>query len=310
MSQLVVGGVVCWIWNPIARQHAAGPVPGAHHFVADHLWLLWLNGRDLIDSSFVVLPLVLAPPLLWFKRPNPWLLRGPAAIAVYVAVTSLCVATASADQRTAEVRYLAPVLPFGIGVAVAAVWAARALRPRPRAVLLGVSALTVMVGASPDGHGPVVSCDPLMFARELARPQAEPYTPAIAWVHAHVPPGASVLVSPDWMAYPLMFRAPGPTYAWQLTDPPRADFATVADVHVHGRVPPDYLVEFGSQKPDDGVKLAMAELSRRGVRYEPVATLPFFWRDLYRPERVWRSFTTVTPKIGEAIYIYRRVRKP
>ncbi len=149
--------------------------------------------------------------------------------------------------------------------------------------------------------------DPLSFYAELVRPQAEPYTPTIAWANAHVPAGASVYVAPEYMAYPLMFRAPGPTYAWQLPDPPRADLAGLPAVHVHGRVAPDYLIQFGSSKMAQGVTDARADLARRGARYELAATLPVFWHDMYRPERVWRSFTTVVPKDGEAVYVYRRV---
>ncbi len=304
--QVVVGAVVCSIWNPVARQHAAGPTGVPHHFVADHLRLLWLNARDLIASDFVCLPLLLACPLLYLKRRSPWLLRGPAAVAVYVGVVSLCVATAAEEAQTAEVRYLAPVIPICLAVSVLAVRASTALAPRLRNGLLALSGLTVMVGTSIGGQGPAVMSDPLAYYYELIHPQAEPYTPTIAWVNANVPARASVFVSPDFMVYPLMFRAPAATYAWQLPDPPRADFAGLPAVHVHGRVPPDYVIRFGSSKMADPAKAALADLARRGERYELVETLPYFWRDQYRAERVWRGFTTVQPKDGEAIYIYRR----
>ena len=309
VPQLIVGAIVCPIWNPIVRQHAAGAVTADQHWLADHLRVLWLNGRDMLASGFVILPLVAACPLLWFKRRSSWLLRGPLSIAVYIGVIAVCGTAAAARGDVAEVRYLAPVLPICLAVAVTGVWATGALNPKPRALLLVASAATVLIGTNFNGQGPAIVCDPLAFYHELAVPQAEPYTPTIAWVNAHVPAGASVYVAPDYMAYPLMFRAPAPTYAWQLDDPPRADLAALPPIHVHGRVPPDYIIQFGTKDSPYGVKAALdarADLARRGVRYDRVATLPYYWQDMYRPERVWRAFTTVTPKDGEAIYVYRR----
>ena len=249
VPQLVVGAVVCSIWNPVARQHAAGPTPVDHRWLSDHLRVLWLNGRDLLASGFVVLPLVAACPLLWFKRRSSWLLRGPLAIAVYLAVIAVTGTAAAARGDVAEVRYLAPVIPLCMAVAVTGVWASGALDARPRNALLLASAATVLVGMTFNVEGSPgvrLTCDPLAFYHELAVPQAEPYTPAIAWVRDHVPAGASVLVSPDYMAYPLMLRAPAPTYAWQLSDPPRADLAGLPPIHIHGRLPPDYIIQFAA----------------------------------------------------------------
>ena len=307
---LVAGAIVCPIWNPLARSAAATPVVGdSYGWVGGHLWLLWLNGRDLIASGFAILPLVLACPLLYLKRRSPWLLRGPLALAVYVGVITAAAATPLRDMERAEVRYLAPVLPVCIGVAVTAVWATLSLRPGPRAALLTASAAMVMVGTSFGPGGPAVTSDPVAFWVELARPQAEPYTPTIAWVNGHVPAGASVYVEPAWMAYPLMFRAPGPTYAWQLADPPRADLASAPPIHFRGRVAPDYLIRFGTGEQSIRMTTAMADLAAKGERYEPVATIPVHWQDTYRPERVWRTFTTVVPSPGNEVYVWRRVGK-
>jgi hypothetical protein len=306
LPQVVVGAVVCSIWNPVARQHAAGPVVAQAHWVAEHLRLLALNGRDLLASGFVVAPLLAACPLLWFKRRRSWLLRGPLAVAVYIVVVSACV-TPGPQGSVAEVRYLAPLLPICVAIGVLGVWGTLALRPGPRAVLLAMSAASVLVGVSRGPWGLAIGSDPLAFAYELAHPQVEPYTPLIAWVNGHVPAGESVLVSPDYMAYPLMLRAPGPTYAWQLDDPPRPDLAGLPAIHVHGRVPPDFLIACGSSEMARGIPDAIQDLRRRGVEYALVDTLPVYWQDMYRPERMWRTFATVTPKSGEAIYIYRRL---
>ncbi len=306
VPQLVVAAIVCPIWNPIARQHEAGPDGFPHHWFPDHLRLLWMNGRDLVACDFVVLPLLLASPVLWFKRRSPALLRGPTAIAVFIGVVSLLVATAAQESQTAEVRYLAPLIPVCLGVGIVAVRGTLALNPPVRISVLALSALSVMVGTSVHDREPTVLSVPLSFYAELARPAVEPYTPTIAWVNQHVPAGASVFVAPDYMAYPLMLRAPGPTYAWQLNDPPRADFAGVAPVHIHGRVPPDYMIAFGTSQMARGVPDALHELARRGVRYDLIDTLPYYWHDMFKAERVWHAFGTVKAGKGEAIYIYRR----
>ena len=307
VPQLVVAAIVCPIWNPIARQHEAGPDGFEHHWFRDHLWLMFLNVRDMVASDFVVLPLVLGAPLLWFKRRSPWLLRAPMVLAVYIGTVSLCVATAAQEAQTAEVRYLAPLLPMCCAVAIVAVRGTVVLRPGPRNALLALSALTVLVGTSIGGQGPVITSDPLAFYRELIHPQAEPYTPTAAWINDHVKAGESVFVAPDYMVYPLMFRAPGPTYAWQLNDPPKADFVGVPDIHIRGRVAPDYLIRFGNNLAAQEVTRAQALLAKRGVHYELAATLPYCWQDRYRPERVWRSFSTNQPEPGWEIYIYRRI---
>jgi hypothetical protein len=140
----------------------------------------------------------------------------------------------------------------------------------------------------------------------LVHPQAEPFTPAIAWIREHVAPGQSVLVKPDWMVYPLMFRAPNAVYAWQLKDPPtREEYRALPDIHFEGRVAPDYMIAFGPWRKEIGE--AQDLLAPRGVRYRLVDTIPVYWQDLYRPEIIWRSFTTIEPGEGTDVRIYQRI---
>jgi hypothetical protein len=107
------------------------------------------------------------------------------------------------------------------------------------------------------------------------------------------------------MPYPLMFRAGGPIYAWQLTDPPKSEYANLPDIQFQGRVAPDYLIAFGPYTKEIGETRAM--LAKRGIRYDLIETIHEYWKDQYRPERIWRTFVTPDPKPGEEIYIYRRV---
>jgi len=45
-----------------------------------------------------------------------------------------------------------------------------------------------------------------------------------------------------------------------------------------------------------------------GIQYERAATIDFFWKDMYRPELFWRSFTPIVDynKDLEAIYVFKR----
>ena len=106
------------------------------------------------------------------------------------------------------------------------------------------------------------------------------------------------------MAYPLMFKDGGPIYAWQLIDPPKAEYANLPDIHFDGRVAPDYLIAFGPFTKEIGK--IRATLAQRGIQYEPIETIHAYWKDEYRPERIWRTFVTPEAKPGEEIYIYRR----
>ena len=48
--------------------------------------------------------------------------------------------------------------------------------------------------------------------------------------------------------------------------------------------------------------------ARSGVQYQHLPTIDFFWKDLYRPELFWRSFTSTADydKDLEAIHVFKR----
>jgi hypothetical protein len=148
------------------------------------------------------------------------------------------------------------------------------------------------------------------YIEELIRPPPEPYTPAAQWINEHVPAGDSIWVMPDYATYPLMFHAPGALYAWQLEWPPRPDFAKLPRIHFIGQEPPDYLIAFGPSLP--GMAQAIRNLNRPDVSYKQVATINVFWKDLYRPELIWRTFQPISnfdPKT-QAVYVFQRVGPP
>lgn len=279
LPQFIVGGVVCSIWNPLLR---SGEAYGSGHWLSDRIHLLRWNWRDMLASDFAIPLLLLWCPLLYFVRKNPVLLRLPAALVVYLLVLVALVATPVGKTFTAEIRYLAPVLPICMGIAILAIWGIDRLKVRLKVIAVGVSALSLFMQVSPTAIGSVWGSTAWMFARELVHPQAEPYTPAAAWLAAHVSTGQSVLVRPDWMTYPLMFREGNAVYAWQLTDPPKPEYQGFPDIHFEGRVAPDYMIAFGPGRED--IEKAQKFLAERGARYQLVETLHVNWQDLYRPD--------------------------
>ena len=112
----------------------------------------------------------------------------------------------------------------------------------------------------------------LSYLGELSLPQSEPYTPTAAWINANVPTGASVWVTPYYAAYPLMFAAPRALYAWQLTWPPRHDFAGLPAIQFAGRVSPDYIIAFGALTAGD--RRGRQDRPAAGFRYELAADDP------------------------------------
>jgi 4-amino-4-deoxy-L-arabinose transferase-like glycosyltransferase len=88
---------------------------------------------------------------------------------------------------------------------------------------------------------------------------------------------------------------------------PRADFATLPDIHFFGRVAPDYMIRFGSNGESGDFPVAIQMLETRDIQYQLVQTIHLHWKDYYRPERIWRSFVTRDPDAVDEICIYRKM---
>ena len=326
VPQLVTAVIVCRIWNPIER--AASVVGGAgtaaHQAVAmqSHAWiygllkLFWWNLRDLIACDFVILPLLVLCPLLYLLQKKDWLLRAPMALLMFVAGIALFTAHPMPAVGNAEVRYLAPLLPLCIGIGILAVSGITYVAATPASPFserkkggdAGVAATnTKWLGAS------VVlllsfatQSSALKYYRELWHPAVEPYTPVAQWVRQNIPAHSTVYVCPDWCVSPMMWNAPQATYVWQLSDPPKPDYANLADIYMKGRIPPDYLIAFGPYVSE--IDQWRAFFQQKGVRYKPAATIPVYYKEMFRPELIWRSFKTIEPAMGEQISIFRRVQ--
>jgi hypothetical protein len=142
------------------------------------------------------------------------------------------------------------------------------------------------------------------YVTEMYQPPGDPYTVTAAWINEHVQPGESVCVLPTYMAYPLMFHAPGPVYAWQLDPALSKDFEQLDAIHFWGKQPPDYFIAFG---PTSAVVPRLLPPDAP-IQYELIATLDFYWKDMHRPELFWRTFKPVTryDKEREAIFVFRK----
>jgi 4-amino-4-deoxy-L-arabinose transferase-like glycosyltransferase len=407
LPQLIVGSVVLWIWNPLIQ--TGGAVYHSTTWVTDRLCVLWWNWRDMIGGcDFVIVPLLAACPLLYFKSGSIWLLRAPLMLIIFVTTIAMVEPISLAKAMNAEVRYLAPALVPSIAIGIVAVAGLGAFKPKIRWTILAISIGTILVEPGVRGVPPVTASSALMYYYELVHPQIESYTPVINWINTNVPSGASIYVQPAYKAYPLMFRAGKAVYAWQLNgyfviftptapaegemptltandasgkpllsisvvngpsptdeqvsdaliaawnsnpiaaevaiatgyksvtltavhpnqtlhitatvqhsrtgslpqtsdNPSRADFRDLPGIHFKGRIAPDYMIRFGTNSESEDLPQALVFLATRGFHYRLINTIHLNWKDLYRPERIWRSFTTVAPKQGEEIYIYQKV---
>jgi hypothetical protein len=316
IPQLVVGGCILCIWNPLSTHIFGGTGPG---FV-DRFRLFWWAWRDLNRCEFGALVLLIAAPVVAMWRKDRLLLRTFVALLAYVLVVvaltpqnpSLQMNPVLQPIRIFDVRYLAPAIPLIIAVEVLTIvgmfrdqhaWLALTLG----AIAFGTNVLNggFLVGNDAiDRPAPLAHSAVLLYANELLFPGTDPYTLVADWINRHVSPGQTILVLPDYMAYPLMFHAPGAIYAWQLPAHPPVQFQHLNPALYYEQTIPDYLICFG---PDPFRVLHKIAFPPSSIRARKVATIDFYWHDLFRPEIAWRVFAPVKdfrPQ-DQAIQIFR-----
>jgi hypothetical protein len=301
-----IGAIIVFVWNPFLLSGIV--LQTRLNNWAGHLTLFWWNLRDLNRGEFATGIIVLLAPVLYFaKKGSPsFLWRGTVDIAVYCFITAIVSFQPIYQASFADVRYLIPLIPLCMALQVAVVRILTLSGPAWRCVALGV----VVFGTNflnggpffPEGLRSTACC----FAKELISPPSDPYTETAKWINDHVDENASILVLPARMAYPLIYHAPKAIYAWQLGWPPEPQFRGLPAVHFQGRIPPDYIICFGPAVRD--VTGLLQNYARSGVQYQHLATIDFFWKDLYRPELFWRSFTSTVDydKDLEAIHVFKR----
>jgi hypothetical protein len=299
--QLILAGPIIAIWNP---SHTTVFTFPHENWIDDKLTLLYRNLRDLNRCEFGILPLIVLTPLFYFRKRQDWLLRAPLAFLIFIMVTTVVSPQPVAFSETADIRYVAPVIPLCMAIAVLALRLVPPAHPTV-AVPLGLLVFgTNLLNLDPLFRGALRST-PAEYIAELYLPPSDPYTVTATWIHEHVKPGESICVLPGHMAFSLMFSAPEPIYAWQFDPANERRFRRFGPIHFWGKQAPDYFIGFGPHAktvrklfPGDGP-----------IFYEPAATLDILWKDLYRPELFWRKFRSVTDfdKSEEAIYVFRKV---
>lgn len=308
-AALVVVALPCLalasVWNPYLTRFGSYSHSNG---VLQRLILFWWNLRDMNAAGFMIGGLLVLSLYFAVMRRDVMLRRGLVALLVYVAVISAVSPQLVAETSFADIRYLSPTIPLCVALGVAAYL--RLFRNRKAACLL--LALPVFWTNLLNGTflpPQSLRSVPLEYFSELLSPPPDPYTPAAAWVRDNAEKGSSVLVLPDYMAYPLMFHAPNAVYAWQLSPEQKQEeqFKNLPDIHFQGIVPPDYIVIFGPTVIQ--IRQMLVQWQRQGIAYEEAYRINTFWKDLYRPEVFWRTFKPVTgydPETQE-IYIFKKI---
>jgi hypothetical protein len=304
--QVILNGALSLVWNPLYTGFGGY---GALNTLGDRVTLFLWYWRDMDRCEFFAVPVILVALVVGIVQHRIWLVRGCVAIAVYVAVITLVSPQPVRITAVADVRYASLIIPLAIALEAGVLCV---LFERRTVLLLGAALLvfgTNLLNGGPFLDGGFRSTI-LSYAGELLHPPPEPYTPTAQWINDHVPDGESIWVLPDYATYPLMFHAPRALYAWQLSWPPRPGFAGLPPIHFRGREAPDYLIAFGPSLTE--MVQAIQGWNRPDVRYEQAATIHVFWKDLYRPELFWRTFTPVTnfDPGTQAVYIFKRTQPP
>lgn len=289
---------VAVIWNPLRT--AFGQYAAANTLAQKLLLWVW-QWRDMSQCEMLGGAVLILAMLLVFVRRDQWLMRGLAALLTFVTVMTITSPQLIAQTSVADVRYLTAAIPLCVALATGTIWLAVGRHAIPALIVAAVAFGTNLLNG-----GPLLWSGPrstlLAFMGELVRPIDEPYTPAARWLRDNAADRATVWVLPDYCAYPLMFHAPAQRYAWQL-QAPEGQFARLDPINFKGRVPPEFLVLFGPFRGQ--LTELLREWRTGGIDYRPVSELPHFWKDLYRPELFWRSFTSVVPSSTryDAVYV-------
>jgi 4-amino-4-deoxy-L-arabinose transferase-like glycosyltransferase len=303
LPQAVFGGIILWIWNPL---NIAAYYPASEQgWLIDRFILLGWTLRDTDRCEYAcTLLIMLAISFAISKRSQP-IARALTALVVGILVTDIASPQVPRLFGMADMRWFSWLIPLYIAISVLTLralvgrywWLALTVAPFAFWTnLLNVSGYTF--------HTPRVTI--VKFIGEIVRPVPDPYSNAIEWINKNVQLGQSIAALPSYYTYPLMFHAPQALYAWQLNPGQRgtAQFKDLPAIHFIGEGLPDYIITFGP---------IVDELIREfhpppGVVYDTAAILDVFWKDLFRPELMWRTFepVTVNKDKGEAVYIFRK----
>jgi hypothetical protein len=302
--QLILGAILLWIWCPVGKGEAAAGLE--YRLWQDKLLLAWLNVRDVNACQFVIGLLLLIAPCVGWKLGDAWLVRLPVAIVVYLLAITACSPQSVIGNPWADVRYLAPIIPAGIFLAVRFIEVATR-HFRCLAVPLAILAFGTNILNLP-WSPQAWRCTPWLFAQELAANRTTATAQAAAWINHNVREGQTIAVVPGFQSYPLMVHAPRAVYAWQLDDSAPKQFSHLPAIHFMWRSSPDYFIVFGP-RAEAILKDVLPRLAAQGTRYRREAVLDVYFDDGIRPELLAHRFKPITKfdKTTDAVFIYRRI---
>ena len=275
-----------FVWNPFLTKSS--------NYLQDVSWLdritlFWWNIRDSLAAEFMPASMLVLAPLAYLISKDKLILRGAMALLVVIIVTSLLSYQRVQVTNVADVRYLLPAIP--IGLALSTITLGRLFGQFRCGWIVCLLILGTNIGSGKiflEGRPGSLS---LTWWNELINPIEEPYSPVAQWINRNIPAESSVLVFPDYMMYPLMFHAPQAVYAWQLGNGFDQQFSNLEDIHFRGRKAPDYLIVFGPGANE--LREELQALFQERKSYHEIARVNVFWKDLYRPEVFWRTFSTI-----------------
>jgi len=306
VPQLLLGGLMVYVWNPLGKGVVSHQTSS---WLSEKATLFWWNLRDLNRCELGVGLLIIIAPLAYIVVKDRRLVRGPVAILVYMVTVTLLSPQPVGVTSVADVRYLAPLIPLCIGVGVLCVKAVTARVPALAVPLALVAFCTNVLHFGPLWGDPLRPTL-IEYAGEVITPRTTAYAATVDWICQNVAEGESLWVVPDYAAYPLMFQAPNAIYAWQLRYPPQEQFKDLAEIHFRGRVAPDTIIVFGPRVGP--LRKVLKQWENGGHRYTQVATIDTYWDDGTRPELFWHTFGPVSDfdRNTEAVFVFRRRTNP
>jgi len=298
LPQAIICAPLALIWNPLKTGQST--LMASNH-LADKLRLLYWYFRDLNTCEFYSIAILVLALVIGIWKKKTWMVRGCVAFVVYVAAISFLSPQVVKVTSVADVRYLGPIVPLGVALA-AGVIGFISMKKIWIALPLGV---VVFAFSLIYGNWKTRPSTIYAYINELRAPPPEPYAPVSEWINQHVPVGGTVFVSPNYATYPLMFHAPRARYAWQLDNRNDPQFANLSPFLFKGEEMPDYLIGFGPFVNELGRQLQT--YNHLNTRYQLVAVVDALWKDLYRPELFWRTFTPILNYPNEAkVFIFKR----
>lgn len=293
------------IFNPIGKNVVSFQT---NNWLVEKCQLFWWNIRDLDACQFGSLLILLIGFLFLYSGPYQRLIRrGLLACIVYIIVITILSPQPVGATHVADVRYLAPLIPVIVvleSLIICSLFSSNSKMALIFAVVLAQTNLLHLNFITNQN----VNFSFYYFFKELIDPQQEPYTKTSQWINKNIESKESIWVLPDYMTYPLMFHAPKAVYAWQLNPNQRKEsqFSELSPIHFKSLELPDYIIVFGPMVVP--VREMLKEWKKQGANFNQISNLDVFWKDLYRPELFWRSFSSAkkTDDLTQGVYVFKK----